>query len=202
MKSSYHPTSPLPGIYPEEIKIEKDSYIPMFIVALFTIARTWQQPRCPSTDKWIRKLWYIQCNTAAAAKLLQLYLTLRDPIDGSPSGYSAIKRNTFKSVLMRWTNLEPIIQSEVSQKEKYKHCILMQIHEIQKDCTDELIFKVQWRNRHREQTYGHREEKRRKRVRCMERIKWKYNLEGWDGERNRREVPDGGDMGVPMDDSC
>ena len=71
MKSSYHPASPLPGIYPEEIKIEKDSYIPMFIVALFTIARTWQQPRRPSTDKWIKKLWYIQCNTAAAAKLLR-----------------------------------------------------------------------------------------------------------------------------------
>ena len=55
MKSSYHPASPLPGIYPEEIKIEKDSYIPMFIVALFTIARTWEQLRCPSTDEQIKK---------------------------------------------------------------------------------------------------------------------------------------------------
>ena len=59
MKSSYHPASPLPGIYPEEIKIEKDSYIPMFIVALFTIARTWKQPRCSSTDEWTKKLQYI-----------------------------------------------------------------------------------------------------------------------------------------------
>ena len=61
---------------------------------------------------------------------------------------------------------------------------------------------MQWRNRHREQTYGHREERRRERVRCMERVKCKYNLEGWDGEGDRREVPEGGDMGVPMDDSC
>ena len=63
---------------------------PMFIAALFTIARTWKQPRCPSADEWIRKLWYI---------------------------YSAIKKNAFESVLMRWMKLEPIIQSEVSWKE-------------------------------------------------------------------------------------
>ena len=67
---------------------------PMFIAALFTIARTWKQPRCPPADKLIRKLWYI--NTMEY--------------------YSAIKRNTFESVLTRWMKLEPIIQSEVSQK--------------------------------------------------------------------------------------
>ena len=67
----------------------------MFIVALFTVARTWKQPRCPSTDEWIKKLWYIY--------------TLEY--------YSAIKKNTFVSVQMRWMNLEPIIQSEVSHKE-------------------------------------------------------------------------------------
>ena len=61
--------------------------------------------RCPSTDEWIKKLWYIY--------MLEYY--------------SAIKRNTFESVLMRWTNLEPIIQSEVSQKEKDKYHILMHI---------------------------------------------------------------------------
>ena len=69
----------------------------MFIAALFTIARTWKQPRCPSAGKWIRKLWYI-C---------------------TKEYYSAIKRNAFKSDLRRWMNMEPIIQSEVSQKEKH-----------------------------------------------------------------------------------
>ena len=78
----------------------------MFIVALFTIARTWRQPRCPLTDEWIKKLWYI-CTMEY---------------------YSAIERNTFESVLMRWMNLEHIIQSEVSQKEKDKYCILTHIY--------------------------------------------------------------------------
>ena len=108
MKPSYDPAVPLLGIYPEETKIEKDTCIPMFIVSLFTMARTWKHPRCPSTDEWIKKLWYI--------------FTMEY--------YSAIKRNAFTSVLMRWTNLEPIIQSEVSQKEKYKYCILTHIYGI------------------------------------------------------------------------
>ena len=68
----------------------------MFISALFTKARTWKQSRCPSTDEWVKKPWYIH----------------------AIEYYSAIKRNAFESVLMRWINLEPIIQSEVSQKEK------------------------------------------------------------------------------------
>ena len=51
--------NPILGIYPEETNIEKDTCIPLFIAALFTIARTWKQPRCPSTDEWIKKLWYI-----------------------------------------------------------------------------------------------------------------------------------------------
>ena len=106
IKSPHDPAIPLPGIYPEETKIERDTCIPLFIVALFTIARTWKQPRCPSTDEWIKKLWYIY-----AAEY-----------------YSAIKRNTFEAVLMRWMNLEPIIQNEVSQKNKYH--ILMHIYEI------------------------------------------------------------------------
>ena len=87
------------GIYLEVTKIEKGTYIPLFIAALFTIAKTWKQPRCPSTDKQIKKLWYIY----------------------TMEYYSAIKRNTFESGLMRWMNLEPIIQSEVSQKEKDKY---------------------------------------------------------------------------------
>ena len=99
---------PLLGIYSEETKIEKDSCIPLFTAALFTIARAWKQPRCPSTDEWIKKLWYIY---------IEDY-------------YSVIKKNAFESVLMRWMNLEPIIQSEVSQKEKDKYCILTHIYGI------------------------------------------------------------------------
>ena len=88
--------------------MEIDTCIPLFTAALFTIARTWKQPRCPSTDEWIKKLCYI--NTMEY--------------------YSAIKRNTFESVLMRWMNPEPIILSKVSQKEKDKYCILMHIYGI------------------------------------------------------------------------
>ena len=106
IKLPYDPAiSPL-GIYPEETKIEKDTCIPLFIAALFIITRTWKQPRCPSTDERIMKLWYV-------------YTT---------EYYSAIKRNTFESSLMRWVNLEPIIQSEMSQKEKDKYCILTHIY--------------------------------------------------------------------------
>ena len=80
----------------------------MFTAALFTIARTWKQPRCPLTDEWIKKSWYIY----------------------TMEYNSAIKRNAFESVLMKWMNLEPIIQSEVSQKVKNKYCILTHMHEI------------------------------------------------------------------------
>ena len=58
-KPPYDPANPLLGIYPEETKIEKDTSTPMFIAALFTVARTWKQPRCPLTDEWIKKSWYI-----------------------------------------------------------------------------------------------------------------------------------------------
>ena len=93
IKSPYEPAIPLLGIYPEETKIEKDTCIPLVIAALFTIARTWKQRRCPSTDEWIKSCGiYIQRNS------------------------SAIKRNTFESVLMRWMNLEPIIDSEVRKR--------------------------------------------------------------------------------------
>ena len=94
IKPPYDPAIPLLGIYPEETKIEKDTCIPQFIAALFTIARTWKQPTYALTDKWIKKLWYIQ----------------------TMEYYSAIERNTFESVLIRLMNLEPIIQSEVSQR--------------------------------------------------------------------------------------
>ena len=83
------------GIYPEETKIEKYTCIPLFVATLFTIARTWKQPRSPSTDEWIKKLWYIY----------------------TMEYYSAIKRNAFESVLMMWMNLEHI-QSEVRKRKK------------------------------------------------------------------------------------
>ena len=93
---SYDPTIPLLGIHTEETRIERYMYTPMFITALFTIPRAWKQPRCPLADELIRKLLYIY---------IMEY-------------YSAIKKNSFESVLMRWMKLEPIIQSKVSQKEK------------------------------------------------------------------------------------
>ena len=107
IKPPYDPAIPLVGIYPEETKTEKDTCIPVFTAALFTIARTWKQPRCLSTDEWI-KWWYIY----------------------TMEYYSTIKRNTFESVLIRWMNIEPIIQNEVSQKEKVKYYILTHIYGI------------------------------------------------------------------------
>ena len=104
----YDPAIPLLSIHTKETRTERDTCTPMFIAALFTIARTWKQPRCPSADKWMRKLLYI-------------YIM---------GYYSAIKKNTFVSVLMRWVKLEPIIQSEVSQKGKHQYSILMHIHGI------------------------------------------------------------------------
>ena len=104
----YDPANPLLGIHTKETRIERDTCTPMFITALFTIARTWKQPRCPSADEWIRKLWYIY----------------------TMGYYSAIKKNAFESVLMRWTKLEPIIQNEVSQKEKHQYSILTHIYGI------------------------------------------------------------------------
>ena len=80
----------------------------MFSAALFTVARTWKQPRSPSADKWIRKLWYIY----------------------TMEYYSAIKKNEFVSVLKMWMGLQPIIQSEVSQKEKHQYSILTHIYGI------------------------------------------------------------------------
>ena len=74
IKPPYYPTIPLLGIHTEEIKIEKGICIPVFIAALCTIARTWKQPRCPSTDEWIKKLWYVY----------------------TMEYYSAIKRNVFE----------------------------------------------------------------------------------------------------------
>ena len=104
----YDPAIPLLGIHTEETRIERDTYTPVFIAALFIIARTWKQPRCPSADEWIRKLWYIY----------------------TMEYYSTVKRNKCKSIKLMCMNLEPVIQSKVSKKEKSKYHILMHIHAI------------------------------------------------------------------------
>ena len=99
---------------PRKPELKETRVTPVFIAALFIIARTWKQPRCSSADEWIRKLWYIYTREY----------------------YSAIKKNTFESVLMRWMKLEPIIQSEVSQRVKHQYSILTHIYGIQKDGND------------------------------------------------------------------
>ena len=100
----YDPEIPLLGIYPEKTIIQKDTYTPMFIAALFTIARTWKQPKCPSKEEWIKKMWYIH----------------------TTEYYSGIKRNEFVSFAETWMDLETVIQSEV-RKRKNKYRILMHI---------------------------------------------------------------------------
>ena len=104
----YNPAIPLLDIHTEETRIKRDTCTPTLIAALFTITKTWNQPRCPVADKWLRKLWYIY----------------------TMEYYSAIKNNTFESVLMRWMKLEPIILSVVSQKEKHQYSTPMHIYGI------------------------------------------------------------------------
>ena len=86
IKLPYDPAIPLLGIYPKETRTERDTHTPKFIAALFTIAKTWKQPRCPSADEWIRRLWYIY----------------------TIENYSAIKWNAFDPGVMRWMKLELI----------------------------------------------------------------------------------------------
>ena len=92
IEPTYDPAIPLLGIHTEETRTERDTCTPMFITALFIIARTWKQPRCPSADERMRKLWYIY----------------------TMEFYSAIKKNAFESILMRWMKLEPIILFRIS----------------------------------------------------------------------------------------
>ena len=117
IKPPHNTTVSLLCIYHEETIIEKDICTTKFIAALFTIARTWKQPRCPLTDRWINKLW-------------QIY---------TMEYYSTMKRNAFMSVLMKSMSIKCIIQSEVSQKEENKYRILTHIYGIQKDGTGEPI---------------------------------------------------------------
>ena len=93
----------------------------MFIAALFIIARTWKKPKCPSADEWKRKLWYIY----------------------TMEYYSAFKKNSFESFLMRWMKLEPIILIEVSQKDKDQYSVLTHIYGTLKDGNDNSMCKTE-----------------------------------------------------------
>ena len=112
IKLPYDPAIPLLGIYPEKTRIQKETCTTMFIAALFTIARTWMQPKCPFTDEWIKKMWHIY----------------------TMEYYSAVKRNEIELFVARWMDLESVIQSEVSQKEKNKYHMLTHIYGILKKC--------------------------------------------------------------------
>ena len=97
----YDPAIPLLDIYSEKTIIRKNTCTPMFIAALFTIARTWKQPKCPSTEEWIKKMWYIH----------------------TMDYYSAIKKDEIMPFAATWVNLETVLPSEVSQMEKDKYDI-------------------------------------------------------------------------------
>ena len=104
----YHPAIPLLGKYTEKTIIQKESCTTMSTAALFTIPRTWKQPKCPSTDEWIKKMWHIY----------------------TMEYHSAIKRNKIELFVVRWMDLETVTQSEVSHKEKNKYRMLTHIYGI------------------------------------------------------------------------
>ena len=103
----YDPAIPLLDIYPEKTIIQKETCTPMFIAALFTIARAWKQPKYLSSDEWM-KMWHIY----------------------TMEYYSAIKRNEIELLVVRWMDLEFVLRSEVSQKEKNKYHMLTHIYGI------------------------------------------------------------------------
>ena len=109
----YEPAIPLLGIYPEKTIIQKESCTTTVIAALFTISRTWKQPRCPLTDEWIKRMWNIY----------------------TMEYYSALKRNEIKLFVVRWMDIESVIQSKVSQKEKNKYHMLTHLYGILKKKT-------------------------------------------------------------------
>ena len=108
MELPYDPAISLLGIYPEKTVIQKETCTTMFTAALFTIARTWNQPKYPSTDEWIKKMWHIY----------------------TMEYYSVIGRNEIELFVVRWMDLESVIQSEGSQKEENKYCMLTHIYGI------------------------------------------------------------------------
>ena len=106
---TYDPAVPLLGIYPEKTIIQKDTCAPMFFEALFTITKTWKQPKCPLTDEWIKKMWHIYIDNGLLLN---------------------IKKNEIMPFAATWMDLEIIILSEVSQKEKDKYHMILLIYGI------------------------------------------------------------------------
>ena len=102
MELSHDPAIAFLGIYPEKNMVRKDTCIPMFTAVLFTLAKTWKQPKCPLTDEWIKKMWYIY----------------------TMEYYSAIKKNEIMPSAATWMDLEIMILREVSQREKDKYHII------------------------------------------------------------------------------
>ena len=98
----FDPAIPLMDIYPEKTMTRKDTCTPMFIAALFAIAKTLKQPKCPSTEEWMKKMWYIY----------------------TMEYYSAIKRNEITAFLATWMDLQIIMLSEVSQTMRHQHQLL------------------------------------------------------------------------------
>ena len=143
----HDPATPLLDIYNKETRSERDSCTPVFIAALFIIART---------DEWLRNQWYVY----------------------TMEYYSAIKKNSFESVLMRWMKLEPIIQSDVSQKNKHQYSILKHIYGIVKDGNENPICKTEKETQMYRTDFGTLREKAR--VGCSERIALKQvYYQGW-----------------------
>ena len=101
-KLPFDPAVPLLGIYPEKTMTHKDTCTPMFIAALFSIAKTWKQPKCPSTEEWIKKMWYIY----------------------TMEYYSAIRKKEITAFAATWMDLEIIMLSEVNQTVRHQHQML------------------------------------------------------------------------------
>ena len=99
----YDPAIPLLGIYPKNLKtpVHKDTCTLVFIAALFTIAKTWKQPKCPSRDEWIKKMWYMY--------IMEYYSHIR---------------NEIQPFVTTWMDIEGIMRSEISQREKVKYCMI------------------------------------------------------------------------------
>ena len=122
MRTTVRPSNPTPGhISGKDENSNSKKYLhPMFVAALFTIAKTWKQPKCPSTDEWIKKMWYIY----------------------TMEYYSSIQKNEIMPFAATWMDLEIIILSEVSQTEKDKYMISLICGTLKKD-TNELIYKTE-----------------------------------------------------------
>ena len=117
----YDPGIPVLGIYPEKTIIQKESCTTMFTAALFTIARTWKQPKCPSTGEWIKKMWYTY----------------------TMEYYSAIKKNEIMPFAAKWMDLEIVILSEVKSDRERQIYDITYMWNLKKNGTNEPIYKTE-----------------------------------------------------------